>query len=145
MAGTRINTGTKTGTSNTPGTRLGPVIHREHTTRWQSKRSRTLGPGLVLIPGPSTEPRNIHSNLVTILDLKTEGWETENIPFEVGSRGLVTKRNKKSISDIFKKWNVKVKKSLLFKDISKISLLCSFALFQAHCQPDWQSPPLLHP
>jgi hypothetical protein len=78
-------------------------------------------------------------------DLRNRGWETENVPFEVGSRGLVTKRNKKSISDILKKWQIKTKKSQIFNDISKISLLCSFALFQAHCQPAWQSPPLLHP
>ena len=84
-----------------------------------------------------------YENLAT--DLRERGWETDNVPFEVGSRGLVTKRNKKSISDTTKKFNVKITKSLIYKNISKISLLCSFALFQAHCQPDWQSPPFLHP
>ena len=78
-------------------------------------------------------------------DLQEKGWETENLPFEIGSRGLVTKRNKNTIFSTTKKYNIKVKKNQLVKDISKISLLCSFAIFQAHCQPDWQSPPFLHP
>ena len=79
------------------------------------------------------------------LDLTNKGWVTSNTPFEVGSRGHINKRNKISISDTMKFFQIKIHKSKLLKDMSKISLLCSFTLFQAHCQPDWQSPPFLHP
>ena len=78
-------------------------------------------------------------------DLRNQGWLTENTPFEIGSRGFINKRNKNSISDTMRRFKIRVQKSRLLKDLSKISLLCSFTLFQAHCQPEWQSPPLLHP
>ena len=78
-------------------------------------------------------------------DLEQRGWVTDNTPFEIGSRGYINTRNKSTICDTMKKHTIKIKKSKLLKDLSKISLLCSYTLFQAHCQPDWQSPPLLHP
>ena len=77
-------------------------------------------------------------------DLKNKGWSAENIPFEIGSRGHIDNRNKTSIYNTMKKYNIKIQKKPFIQDISKISLLCSFAIFQAHCQPSWQSPHL-HP
>ena len=78
-------------------------------------------------------------------DLTNAGWEMDRRPFEVGSRGQITKRNKTTICDITRKYGLNVKKSKLLKDLSKIALLCSFIVFQAHCQPDWQASPFLHP
>ena len=78
-------------------------------------------------------------------DLIEKGWSAENIPFEIGSRGHIDKRNKTSIYNVMKKNNIKIQKKTFIPNISKISLLCSFAIFQAHCQPSWQSPPYLHP
>ena len=69
-------------------------------------------------------------------DLRQNGWVTDCVPFEIGSRGYISKRNKKSIFDTLKTHTIKIKKSKLLKDLSKISLLCSFTLFQAHCQPE---------
>ena len=39
-------------------------------------------------------------------DLKTAGWETDHLLFEVGSRGLQKKRDKKSICDTVKTYNI---------------------------------------
>ena len=78
-------------------------------------------------------------------DLKNKGWRAECVAFEIGSRGYISQRNKKSILDALKNFKIKVPNKKLLQDISKISLLCSFSLFQAHCQPSWQSPPYLHP
>ena len=78
-------------------------------------------------------------------DLKNKGWVAECVAFEIGSRGHISQRNKKSILDTLKNFKIKVQNKKLLQDISKISLLCSFSLFQAHCQPSWQSPPYLHP
>jgi hypothetical protein len=89
--------------------------------------------------------RKTLSYLDLISDLKARGWSAENIPFEIGSRGHINSRNKISISSVMKKNKIKILKKSLFQNISKISLLCSFAIFQAHCQPVWQSPPFLHP
>ena len=78
-------------------------------------------------------------------DIKNKGWQVECVAFEIGSRDYISQRNKKSIFDTLKKFKVKVQHKKIIQDISKISLLCSFSIFQAHCQPSWQSPPYLHP
>ena len=78
-------------------------------------------------------------------DLQNMGWSVQLLPFEIGSRGHISKRNKDSINQCLKRNQMKVNNNKLFKDLSKISLLCSFVIFQAHCQPAWQAPPLLHP
>ena len=78
-------------------------------------------------------------------DLRSNGLQAECVAFKIGSRGYISQRNKKSICDSLKKYNIKLQNKKLLQDISKISLLCSFSIFQAHCQPCWQSPPYLHP
>ena len=37
-------------------------------------------------------------------DLRYKGWETNNFPFEIGSRGFINKRNKQTITDTMKKF-----------------------------------------
>jgi hypothetical protein len=66
-------------------------------------------------------------------DLTKRDWTAQCVPFEIGSRGHINNRNKTSISNIMKKHNIKIHKKTRFQNISKISLLCSFAIFQAHC------------
>ena len=78
-------------------------------------------------------------------DLEDKGWTANLVPFEIGSRGLITKRNKSSIIKTLKKTHMKLNHNRIFKDVSKISLLCSFVLFQAHAEPSWEDPPFLHP
>ena len=93
----------------------------------------------------SANSRKTLSYLDLTADLKKRGWSAECVPFEIGSRGHINNRNKTSISNVFKKHKIKFNKKTLFQNLSKISLLCSFSIFQAHCQPVWQSPPLLQP
>ena len=78
-------------------------------------------------------------------DLEKAGWKVSLTPFEIGSRGLITKRNRESLITAMKRNIIKVKHTQLFNELSKISLLCSYSLFQAHCVPSWQDPPFLHP
>ena len=78
-------------------------------------------------------------------DIIGNGWNVDCVPFEIGSRGHINRRNKITILDTLKKNKIFIQKKKLYQDISKISLLCSFSIFQAHCQPVWQSPPYLHP
>ena len=66
---------------------------------------------------------------------------SENIPFKDGSKGHL----KMSISDTFKKLKIKMPIKNFFDKLRKISILCSFPIFQAHYQPTWQSPPYLYP
>jgi hypothetical protein len=78
-------------------------------------------------------------------DLRSAGWKTNLVPFEIGSRGQVTKRNKSAITKTTKAVHPQTDHKKLMSDLSKIALLCSFSIFQAHCQPAWQDPPFLHP
>ena len=74
-------------------------------------------------------------------DLETQGYTVTLLPFEVGSRGLVNKRNKTALENIFKANKISVKTGKLFKEMSKVALLCSFSIFHARDQPTWQDPP----
>ena len=76
--------------------------------------------------------RKTLSYLVLTSDLTKRGWSAQCVPFEIGSRGHINNRNKTSISNIIRKHNIKVQKKTLFQNVSKISLLCSFAIFPAH-------------
>ena len=78
-------------------------------------------------------------------DIEKTGWSVRLVPFEVGSRGQITKRNTDSLIQVFKRNLIKVKHKPLFTSLGKIALLCSYSIFQAHCVPMWQDPPLLHP
>ena len=79
------------------------------------------------------------------VDLEKVGWNVELLPFEVGSRGQITKRNKENLINVFKRNRLKVKNTQLLQELSKISLLCSYSIFQAHSVPTWRDPPYLHP
>ena len=79
------------------------------------------------------------------IDLKTDlvksGWTTSLVPFEIGSRGQVTKNNNKTIRDMMKLVNIHTQHQKLVTGLSRISLLASFSIFHARCQPSWESPP----
>ena len=75
------------------------------------------------------------------VDLESVGWDVQLIPFEVGSRGQITRRNKNSLINVLKRNKIKLNNNQLFKDMSKISLFCSYSVFQAHCVPTWRDPP----
>ena len=78
-------------------------------------------------------------------DLKKAGWTTSLTPFEVGSRGQVTKQNEETIKKMTRLVQTNTKAKKIITSISRISLLASFSIFQARCQPTWESPPHLHP
>ena len=71
-------------------------------------------------------------------DIVDQGWSAQCVPFEIGSRGHITKKNKIDINNILSQFNIKIPKKNLYENLSKISLLCSFSIFQAHCQPTSQ-------
>ena len=78
-------------------------------------------------------------------DLEKAGFRVDLVPFEIGSRGHINRRNRCTLEHTLKQNQFKVNTNTLFKDMSKISLLCSFIIFQAQGQPTWQDPPLLTP
>ena len=76
-------------------------------------------------------------------DLEELGYKVDLVPFEIGSRGHITKKNVNNLTNIFTKHKIKTNVKSMSKTLGKISLLCTFAIFTAYQQPSWVSPPLL--
>ena len=76
-------------------------------------------------------------------DLEDQGYKCTLLPFEVGSRGYVTKSNKMNLINVFVLNKMKANALKCIKQLSKLSLLCSFSIFHAYTQPTWRDPPFL--
>ena len=76
-------------------------------------------------------------------DLEDKGWKCHLIPFEVGSRGYISRSNKLNLMNTFLSNRLKPNVFKCVRDMSKISLLCSFSIFHAYTQPTWTDPPFL--
>ena len=65
-------------------------------------------------------------------DLEENGYKCFLVPFEVGSRGHILKSTKSNICNIFATMKISAKHNLCMKNMSKISLLSSYAIFHAY-------------
>ena len=78
-------------------------------------------------------------------DIEANGLACHIMPFEVCSRGFIPRRVKLLLSSLlFTTTTIKHPTEYL-KNISKLSLLCSFTIFHARREKEWSSPPLLKP
>ena len=78
-------------------------------------------------------------------DIESSGYKCFMVPFEIGSRGHVTTNNKENIIHAFVYNKINSNALKCMKQLSRISLLCSFCIFHAYKQPTWSSPPFLSP
>jgi hypothetical protein len=65
---------------------------------------------------------------------------------EVGAQGHIVKSVKDRLRSLFRAWLPAGHRSgigQMIKDVSRISLACSFAIFQARNDPVWFSPRLV--
>jgi hypothetical protein len=79
-------------------------------------------------------------------ELSNHGWDCSLYLIEVGAQGHIVKLVKDRLRSLFWAWLPVGHKSgigLMIKDVSRISLLCSFAIFQALNDPVWFSPCLV--
>ena len=76
-------------------------------------------------------------------DLEEKGYSVALVPFEIGSRGHVSQRNKLNLTTVFVSNKIKHSVNTMCKEVSKISLLCSFGIFHAYQSPTWTDPPYL--
>jgi hypothetical protein len=83
-------------------------------------------------------------------DLKTflsnEGWDCSLYMIEVGVRGHILKSVKDRFQPLFWAWVPVGHRSgigQMMKKVSRISLVCSFAIFQARNDPVWFFPQLV--
>ena len=77
-------------------------------------------------------------------DIKGQGWTCSHTTLEIGSRGLVTQRNKSTLI-----WLCNLareqKKSHVISTCSKLALLGSYSLWVARHSKDWTPGPLIQP
>ena len=85
---------------------------------------------------------NRYSSLKT--DIEDRGYACKNIPFEVGSRGHLTLENRSKLTIIHKLGKTKTSFKKFSQNISKTSLLCSYAIFLSREDP-WSNATLLSP
>ena len=93
---------------------------------------------------PSANLRKELSYMNLVNDIQSKGWRATCLPLEVGALGHVSKKNINTLNTLFKIHNVK-KYMKVAKDLSRIALLCSYTIFQAHKQPTWTDPPYISP
>jgi hypothetical protein len=79
-------------------------------------------------------------------ELSNQGWDCSLYLIKVGSRGHIVKSVKDHLRLLFRAWVFAGHRSgigKMMKDVSKIFLVCSFAIFQACNDPVWFSPHLV--
>ena len=77
-------------------------------------------------------------------DITDRGFVCKNIPFEVGSRGHLTLDNKSNLSIIHRLCKPQIPLRKLQQNISKTSLLCSYAIYLSR-EDNWSQTALLTP
>ena len=76
-------------------------------------------------------------------DIEDQGYICSLIPFEVGSRGYINRKSKIQLLNVFIENKIKTNFKKCFQHMGKLSLLCSFSIFNAYTQPSWRDPPFL--
>ena len=76
------------------------------------------------------------------IDMTDAGFNVYLLPFEVASNGHMTKQNRSRIEKTVKHFGIKLTTEV-FRNMSKIALLCTMSVFHAHQTADWVDPPLL--
>jgi hypothetical protein len=77
--------------------------------------------------------------------LSNQGWDCSLYLIEVGVRGHIVKLVKDRLWSLFRAWVPTGHRGIgkMMKDVSRISLMCSFAIFQARNDPVCFSPRLV--
>jgi hypothetical protein len=79
-------------------------------------------------------------------ELSNQEWDCSLYLIDVGARGHIVKSVKDHLRSLFRAWVPAGHRSgirQMIKDISRISLVCLFAIFQARNDPVWFSPCLV--
>ena len=78
-------------------------------------------------------------------DIEAEGYKCNNVPFEVGSRGHITLGNKSTLTTMHSICNPKTRLKQFVQNISKISLLSSYAIYLSRNESNWTNVEPLRP
>ena len=77
-------------------------------------------------------------------DIKDAGYQCINLPFEIGSRGHVTRQNRITLSQLCSVTGVKRAQQVI-KNCSKIVLLGSYSIYNSRRSHDWSGQAYLKP
>ena len=77
-------------------------------------------------------------------DIKEAGYQCMNMPFEIGSRGHVTRQNKITLAQLCSVTGVR-KAQQVIKNCSKIVLLGSYSIYNSRRSHDWSGQAYLKP
>ena len=72
-------------------------------------------------------------------DIVSAGYNCQNIPFEIGSRGHISLANKSTLTVMHSLCKPDERLRTFVLNISKISLLCSYSIFLSRKEPTWTS------
>jgi hypothetical protein len=78
-------------------------------------------------------------------ELRNQGWDCSLYLIKVGARGHIVKSVKDCLRLLFQAWVPAGHRSdigQMIQDVRRISLVCSFAIFQTFNDPVWFSPSL---
>ena len=78
-------------------------------------------------------------------DIEDENFKCNNMPFEIGSRGHISLANKSTLVLMHQLCQPRTKLSQFIKNISKVSLLASYAIYLSRNESNWTSVDLLRP
>ncbi len=81
-----------------------------------------------------------YASLIT--DLRLSSYVTRFFSLEIGSRGFISDSNFNALKSILPTDST-IRPRQLRSDLSRISTLCSYAIFRSRTEPSWISPPLL--
>ena len=71
-------------------------------------------------------------------DIKDAGYQCYNLPFEIGSRGHVTRQNKITLGDLCNVTGVR-KPQQVIRNCSKIVLLGSYTIYNSRKSHEWSA------
>ena len=91
-----------------------------------------------------SQPEKVQQILLTHNRYSRHRLYMKNIPFEVGSRGHLTLENKSILTIIHKLCKTKTSFKRFCQNISKTSLLCSYAIYLSK-EDTWNNSTLLTP
>ena len=78
-----------------------------------------------------------------VRDIEDRGFSCVLVCFEIGSRGVMTRRVQLALCSLLLKITKLKTPSKFMKYLSKLSLLSSYSIFHARKSPQWTDPPVL--
>ena len=91
----------------------------------------------------SAHERKTNKYAPIISDAESNNVQTEFIGLEIGSRGFISAENDRRLKRIFKLGNSDISYKNFKRNVSKLAIVSSFAIFHAKNDPEWENIPVM--